>query len=75
MSNPPRPPRHDPELADRIRRIKATRLSLKVAGWGLLITALFFFVRQNYLLAIPMGLGAVVLAFAADWVVKPPDKM
>jgi hypothetical protein len=71
----------DPSISDReeIRRkiwqMRVWHITLRVVCGVLIVVTLIFFARQDYLLAIPMGLLAVLAGIGSDWVVKPPNEV
>jgi hypothetical protein len=63
------------EIRQKIRQMKVWHVTLRVASGALILATLLFFARQDYLIAIPMGVLAALAALGSDWVVKPPDQV
>ena len=63
------------EIREKIRQMKVWHITLRVASGALIIATLIFFARQAWIIAIPMGVLAVLAALGSDWVVKPPNQI
>jgi hypothetical protein len=63
------------EIRRKVWQMKVWHITLRVICGVLILATLLFFSRQDYVLAIPMGLLAVLAGLGSDWVVKPPDEL